>query len=109
MEATLKTSNIKSKTYPLYLAFVIDTCTDFAKSLTCLSKFGDVLAFQATRDGLALSSTNSSKTAFARFKFSAAYWSKYSLTRDMPSTCTTQPLSEEVKAEVGLKVRLKSN
>jgi hypothetical protein len=105
MEATLKASNLKSKLiYHVHTVVWISYLTDFTKSLNCLSKYGDVLTFQAMHDGLALSCTNSSKSAYARFTFAKAYWKKWNITRRPKFTFSTQPLTEEVKGEVIIKV-----
>ncbi|KAF7298228.1 hypothetical protein HMN09_01044800 [Mycena chlorophos] len=51
----------------------------FTRALACLSRYGDDLAIYATRDGLSLSTTNSSKSAFSRFKYARQFFSKYSI------------------------------
>lgn len=51
----------------------------FTKALTCLSKYGDELSIHATPDSLALSATNSSKSAYSRFKYERLFFSKYSV------------------------------
>ncbi|KAG5647049.1 hypothetical protein DXG03_001419 [Asterophora parasitica] len=51
----------------------------FTKALTCLSKYGDELSIYATSDSLALSATNSSKSAYCRFKYERLFFSKYSI------------------------------
>ncbi|TFK44246.1 Rad9-domain-containing protein [Crucibulum laeve] len=51
----------------------------FTKALTCLSKYGDELTIYATLDTLSLSATNSSKSAYCRFKYENQFFSKYRL------------------------------
>ncbi|PPQ84592.1 hypothetical protein CVT25_015795 [Psilocybe cyanescens] len=50
------------------------------RALTCLSKYGDELSVYATSDFLSLSSTNSSKSAYCRFKYERQFFSRYKLT-----------------------------
>ncbi|KAF8871256.1 Rad9-domain-containing protein [Gymnopilus junonius] len=49
------------------------------KSLTCLSKYGDELSIYATPEFLSFSSTNSSKSAYCRFKYDKQFFSRYKL------------------------------
>ncbi|CED84690.1 Checkpoint 9-1-1 complex, RAD9 component [Phaffia rhodozyma] len=49
------------------------------KALTCLTKFGEDVHLQALDTELILSSLNSSKTAHAKFRFSHAFFSDYSV------------------------------
>ncbi|KAF8070693.1 Rad9-domain-containing protein [Lyophyllum atratum] len=49
----------------------------FTKALTCLSKYGDELSIYAASDSLSLSATNSSKSAYCRFKYERLFFSKY--------------------------------
>lgn len=49
----------------------------FTKALICLSKYGDELSIYATPDTLSLSATNSSKSAYCRFKYERQFFSKY--------------------------------
>ncbi|KAG6920247.1 hypothetical protein DXG01_005016 [Tephrocybe rancida] len=49
------------------------------KALTCLSKYGDELSMHAMADSLSLSATNSSKSAYCRFKYERLFFSKYSV------------------------------
>ncbi|KAF8972991.1 Rad9-domain-containing protein [Flammula alnicola] len=51
----------------------------FTKALTCLSKYGDELSIYATPEFLSLSATNSSKSAYCRFKYDRHFFSKYRL------------------------------
>ncbi|KAF8627811.1 hypothetical protein AX15_004236 [Amanita polypyramis BW_CC] len=54
----------------------------FAKALLCLSKYGDDLTLHASTDVLALSATNSSKSAYCRFRLAKNFFSRYHL--DIP-------------------------
>ncbi|KDR75080.1 hypothetical protein GALMADRAFT_69752 [Galerina marginata CBS 339.88] len=49
------------------------------RALTCLSKYGDELSIYATPEFLSLSSTNSSKSAYCRFKYERQFFSRYRL------------------------------
>ncbi|KAJ7647375.1 Rad9-domain-containing protein [Roridomyces roridus] len=51
----------------------------FTKALTCLSRYGEDLAIYATPESLSLSTTNSSKSAYCRFKYARQFFSKYSV------------------------------
>ncbi|KAF9010669.1 Rad9-domain-containing protein [Cyathus striatus] len=61
MQATLDSFSLKS----------------FTKALTCLSKYGDELTVHATPDFFSLSATNSSKSAYCRFKYDKQFFSRY--------------------------------
>ena len=52
---------------------------ELSKSLFCLSRYGEELTIHATRDELALSTTNTSHSAFCRFKYRRQFFSRYSL------------------------------
>ncbi|KAK2467884.1 hypothetical protein APHAL10511_000179 [Amanita phalloides] len=49
----------------------------FTKALLCLSKYGDELTLHASTDVLALSATNSSKSAYCRIKLAKSFFSRY--------------------------------
>ncbi|TFK51794.1 hypothetical protein OE88DRAFT_1712289 [Heliocybe sulcata] len=51
----------------------------FTKALACLSKYGDDLTIYATPDSLSLSSTNSSMSAYARYKFVKQFFVRYNV------------------------------
>ncbi|CAK5281514.1 unnamed protein product [Mycena citricolor] len=51
----------------------------FTRGLACLARYGDDLAIYATEDSLSLSTTNSSKSAYGRFKYGRQFFSKYSV------------------------------
>ncbi|KDQ28530.1 hypothetical protein PLEOSDRAFT_1040901 [Pleurotus ostreatus PC15] len=51
----------------------------FTKALHCLSKYGDDLTIHATDECLTLSTTNSSMSAYCRFKYERQFFSKYTL------------------------------
>jgi cell cycle checkpoint control protein RAD9A len=61
----------------LSLCYVTQPSPAFTKALTCLSKYGEELAIYATADTLSLSATNSSKSAYCRFKYEKQFFSKY--------------------------------
>lgn len=49
----------------------------FTRALTCLSRYGDDLVIHADAEGLSLSSTNSSLSAYCRFKYGTRFFSRY--------------------------------
>ncbi|KAF8894106.1 Rad9-domain-containing protein [Infundibulicybe gibba] len=64
MQATLDAFSLKS----------------FTRALSCLSRYGDELCIYASRDSLCFSATNSSKSAYCRFKFKRQFFVKYNVT-----------------------------
>ncbi|TFY53994.1 hypothetical protein EVG20_g9883, partial [Dentipellis fragilis] len=58
----------------------------FTRALTCLSKYGDDLTIYATPDALSLSATNTSLSAYSRFRYSRAFFVKYSVGEKAPRT-----------------------
>ncbi|KAJ7901782.1 Rad9-domain-containing protein [Mycena olivaceomarginata] len=51
----------------------------FTRALACLSRYGEDLAIYATTESISLSTTNSSKSAYCRFKYGRQFFSKYSV------------------------------
>src|SRR5882762_4117195 len=49
----------------------------FTRALTCLSKYGDDLSIYATPDVLSFSATNSSLSAYCRFRYGRQFFVKY--------------------------------
>ena len=49
----------------------------FTRALTCLSKYGDDLSIYATPEFLAISATNSSMSAYCRFKYSKQFFARF--------------------------------
>ncbi|KAJ3552577.1 hypothetical protein NM688_g4080 [Phlebia brevispora] len=62
------------------------------RALTCMSKFGDDVTLVATSDKLMLSTTNSSMSAFCRFKFDRDFFSRYKCTNE-----PLQPLDDDMR------------
>ncbi|EMD39207.1 hypothetical protein CERSUDRAFT_104454 [Gelatoporia subvermispora B] len=50
------------------------------RALFCLARYGDELTIHASPEQLTISTTNSSLSAFGRFKYPSAFFSRYSLT-----------------------------
>lgn len=73
--------------------------TAFTKALTCLSRYGDELAIYATLTTFSLSATNSSKSAYCRFKYEKQFFSKYSIGE--PPTAGAAWNSDEVVTVTG--------
>ncbi|CAA7261786.1 unnamed protein product [Cyclocybe aegerita] len=51
----------------------------FTKALSCLSRYGEELSIYATPESLSFSTTNSSKSAYCRFKYEKQFFSRYRL------------------------------
>jgi hypothetical protein len=47
------------------------------RALTCLTKYGEDLTIDANPDSLSLFTTNSSKSAYCRFRYQKDFFSKY--------------------------------
>lgn len=79
MQATLDASALKRMSWA-YMFAIKTSCwliIAFTKAITCLSKYGDELSIYATSESLSLSATNSSKSAYCRFKYDSPFFSKY--------------------------------
>ena len=81
MQATLDAFSLKGKPGPCDEKGNVKNYTPlvFAKALNCLSKYGDELSIYATSDFLSFSATNSSKSAYCRFKYDRPFFSRYRL------------------------------
>lgn len=80
MFATLDASALKRETRQCSVLYRTDICRlAFTKALTCLSRYGDDLSIYATAETISLSTTNSSKSAYCRFKYTRQFFSKYSV------------------------------
>ncbi|KAJ7703243.1 Rad9-domain-containing protein [Mycena rosella] len=51
----------------------------FTRALACLARYGEDLSIYAGPDSLSLSTTNSSKSAYCRFRYGRQFFSKYSV------------------------------
>ena len=60
------------------------TCfsADVIKTLTCLAKYGEDLMVYASTESLTFSTTNSSMSAYCRFRYRRQFFSRYQLARD---------------------------
>ncbi|THU99152.1 hypothetical protein K435DRAFT_964605 [Dendrothele bispora CBS 962.96] len=63
----------------MQLSFDSFALKPFTRSLLCLSKYGEELSIYATPDVFSLSCTNSSKSAYCRFRYNKDFFSKYRL------------------------------
>jgi hypothetical protein len=54
----------------------------FTRALTCLSKYGDEVTICASPDGLALTATNSSLSAYCRVTYGGQYFTHYTIDDD---------------------------
>ncbi|OCH96237.1 hypothetical protein OBBRIDRAFT_765738 [Obba rivulosa] len=52
------------------------------RALTCLAKYGDELTVHATPERLTISSTNSSQSAYGRFRYPSTFFSRYRVTAE---------------------------
>lgn len=79
------------------------------RALTCLSRYGDEVTVYGTTEGLSLSATNSSKSAYCRFRYEKTFFSKYTI-GDAPSSGRRGPYADDseevVKGTIPAKVRL---
>ncbi|KAI6121671.1 Rad9-domain-containing protein [Pisolithus sp. B1] len=77
----------------------------FSRALTCLSRYGDDLVIHADAEHLSLSTTNSSLSAYCRFKYSKRFFSRYrvgnDLNRDRASSGTV--VEEDMKGQIPVK------
>ena len=71
-----------------------------------MSKYGDDLTLHATADVLALSATNSSKSAYCRFRLAKSFFSRYHL--EVQSDINSDETPEDVIGQVLTKVKLDS-
>ncbi|KAJ7096368.1 Rad9-domain-containing protein [Mycena epipterygia] len=80
MQTTLDASALKRETRP-FLSFYDPEIhrPAFTRALACLSRYGEDLSIYATPESLSLSTTNSSKSAYCRFKYGRQFFSKYSV------------------------------
>ncbi len=79
MQATVDATALKRTCSLLLLVNALSDLLslDLTRALTCLSKFGEEVILVATPETLALSSTNSSNSAYGRFKYPRSFFSKY--------------------------------
>ncbi|KAF7361933.1 hypothetical protein MVEN_00538300 [Mycena venus] len=61
------------------VAYFINVFPAFTRALACLSRYGEDLAIYATSESISLSTTNSSKSAYCRFKYGRQFFSKYNV------------------------------
>ncbi|KAH7927158.1 hypothetical protein BV22DRAFT_1061582 [Leucogyrophana mollusca] len=76
----------------------------FLRALTCLSKYGDELVIHADSNYFSLSATNSSLSAYCRFKFSKRFFSKYRVGAAEGSSRPGEP--QDVKGQLLSKTLL---
>lgn len=80
----------------------------FSRALTCLSRYGDDLVIHADAEHLSLSTTNSSLSAYCRFKYSKRFFSRYKVgndvNRDQASSGTI--VEEDMKGQIPVKTFL---
>ncbi|KAI6046230.1 Rad9-domain-containing protein [Pisolithus marmoratus] len=80
----------------------------FARALSCLSRYGDDLVIHADAEYLSLSTTNSSLSAYCRFKYSKRFFSRYrvgnGVNRGQASSGTV--VEEDTKGQIPTKTFL---
>ena len=74
--------------------------TELIRALVCLSKFGEQVVLSATPDALSLSATNTSMSAFGRFKYARSFFSRYRV--DAPADEDEMGV---VSGQINIKVR----
>lgn len=78
MQATLSAAALKrtSSTHSL-LRYTLIQREAFIRALTCLSRYGDDLVLYADTRHFTLSATNSSLSAYCRFRYGRMFFSRY--------------------------------
>ncbi|KAH6914390.1 Rad9-domain-containing protein [Coprinopsis sp. MPI-PUGE-AT-0042] len=66
----------------------------FTRALTCLSKYGEEMTIYATPNAFSLSTVNSAKSAYCRFKFSSDFFSKYRVDAPLSDSDTSSDVEE---------------
>jgi cell cycle checkpoint control protein RAD9A len=102
MQAVLDSHGLKGSSIIVNLPHAL-IFSAFTKALFCLSKYGDDLTLHATADVLALSTTNSSKSAYCRFRLAKTFFSRYHL--EIPSDPDSDEMPEDVIGQVLTKVK----
>lgn len=109
MQATLNTTALK-RTFSTHslLRYRLIHREAFIRALTCLSRYGDDLVLYADAQHLTLSATNSSLSAYCRFRYGKMFFSKYRVGGGVngagPSAGSpSQP--QDVKGQLLVKVR----
>ena len=110
MQATLNAAALKctSLTHSLLTCTLIQRKA-FVRALTCLSRYGDDLVVYADAQHLTLSTTNSSLSAYCRFRYGRMFFSRYRVGGGMngagPSTAGSPSEPEDVRGQLLVKVR----
>lgn len=112
MQATLSAAALK-RTSPTRLfhtyALISTTQQAFIRALTCLSRYGDDLVLHADAQHVTLSATNSSLSAYCRFRYGRMYFSRYRVGGGVngagPSNGSPSA-PQDVKGQLLVKVRL---
>lgn len=80
----------------------------FTRALTCLSRYGDDLVIHADAEYLSLSTTNSSLSAYCRFKYSTRFFSKYRVGNGVNGVqgSSTSVTGDDVKGQLLAKTLL---
>ncbi|KAI6149983.1 Rad9-domain-containing protein [Pisolithus thermaeus] len=79
----------------------------FSRALTCLSRYGDDLVIHADAEHLSLSTTNSSLSAYCRFKYSKRFFSRYRVGNDLNrDRASSTVVEEDMKGQIPVKTFL---
>jgi hypothetical protein len=73
----------------------------FTRAINCLTRYGDELTICAYPDYFSLSTTNSAKTAFCRFKYEKEYFSRYKVGEPRPRSRMEEEDISELKVVKG--------
>ncbi|ESK96675.1 cell cycle checkpoint control protein rad9a [Moniliophthora roreri MCA 2997] len=76
----------------------------FTRALTCLSRYGEELTIYATPETLSMSCTNSSKSAYCRFRYSRQFFSKYRLGNNRVNNEGVETVTGQLMAKALLSI-----
>lgn len=102
-------SNVRPRPAPFTLTHSFQPQQAFIRALTCLSRYGDDLVLHADAQHVTLSATNSSLSAYCRFRYGRMYFSRYRVGGGVngagPSNGSPSA-PQDVKGQLLVKVRL---
>ncbi|KIL00681.1 hypothetical protein PAXRUDRAFT_821369 [Paxillus rubicundulus Ve08.2h10] len=78
----------------------------FIRALTCFSRYGDDLVIYADSGSLTLSATNSSLSAYCRFRYGKMFFSRYKVGSGVIGGSSTRNTNEDVKGQLLAKTLL---
>ncbi|KAG9316562.1 Rad9-domain-containing protein [Chiua virens] len=78
----------------------------FIRALTCLSRYGDELLLYADAQHFTLSATNSSLSAYCRFRYGKMFFSKYQVGAGVNGAGPSTPEPQDVRGQLLVKTLL---